>query len=391
MKDSKINNTIPKWVSTLFTIYIFIVALNTMFGGNSQDEIMKRESMLKKREEMGVTIKSIPSENKIELDKILEFQKVQGKVSEYIIEKDILYLTTPKQIYILNINDFKTIFSFEIPEEHISDSGEIIDLLRNENIFNNKAWDFNMKKIEMLLNSPVAEHFCNDILIHDDLVIFSESPYDIMYGKNYKTGKIIWKNDRGYKSGGIKFYGYRNYKYKYNKYKNRYLYENTLKGMVYEFNPKTGEIINEYPYDTYKLINCDTEHEYYMDFKNMEDKEFEKWLEEMWNKTDKGYLYTTYDSRFYFHKNQTTPLWMIEFPDDILETYNYGRYMFLRFSDSVTLLDFDNVDGEVIWSVNFEDGNEEEFIEEFIIHEERLHLLCADGLVRVFDLSKLEK
>jgi hypothetical protein len=246
---------------------------------------------------------------------------------------------------------------------------------------------FDTKKGEILLDYKTEKSWHNTkvdsldrgVLLYDNLVIFSHGHDDATYTINYNTKEFSWKCKRGWKSGTIELY----------RYKDRYLYKNRFDSAFYEFNPKSGAIIGKYSYSLVKLANRDSDKhtDVFIVLESVKDKELRNWLEEGYDRIGKGDIYSIYESRFHFHGQSLTPLWEIEFPNKIEDRHNYGRDMFFNLVDSIVLLELEDKNGKILW--NMKTGYN--LIHRSSIHKDRLYISYEDSSIEVFDLSKLEK
>lgn len=197
---------------------------------------------------------------------------------------------------------------------------------------------------------------------------------------NYNTGEVVWEyGDEIEKCGNFNLY----------KYKGKYLFTNSAERAYYEFEPLTGNIINKYSYGSAGEISNEDQSFYIPKFNNIEDKEFEIWLINqsfnVFGLTGKGYIYTKYGPKFYYHGIDKDLDWMIRLSKEINVTEEYGRYTFLDLYDSVCLLDLEKK--EILWNIDFEVAQPPRFF----TYKNRLYLPGKDGNFKVFDLSKLEK
>jgi outer membrane protein assembly factor BamB len=327
----------------------------------------------------------IPPENKIELDKVWDLE-TEGKIFRKDIQGNTLYAITDKQvIYIIDINTGKLIKSFKakIDEEYPCASISVYEGSIAIN-FSDEIYVLDLESEKVLLNKKVglngAVTINTYIYLYKDLVIYSAIKDNMIYAINYKTGKTVWEFGKELdKRGHFRLY----------KYKDKYFFDNPATDLYYEYDPLTGEILNNYEFKLgEEIANKDLDF-YIPRFDNIEDKEFENWLInntfDVFTLTEKGYMYTKYRNKFYFHGIDSDLDWMIKLPKEISLTYGYGRYTFLDQTNSISLLDLEQK--EIIWNEDFDINDN---ISAFI-YESKLYISTKDERFFVYDLSKLEQ
>lgn len=328
---------------------------------------------------------SLPSKNIVELNELWKF-KGDGRICRHATDDQSLYLQSEiGTYYVIDKDSLNLVKSVKYP---YGDDESFYNLSASNGILaitsEDKVVVFDTKKEEILLDYKIKNSWGTSsldmgVLLYDNFVIFSHGFNETTYAMNYNTGEVAWKHERGWKSGNIDLY----------RYKDRYLYEHTFSDAFYEFNPESGAIIGKYPYDFVNLANPDSDkHVDVVDiFESVEDRELRAWLEGLYGRTEKGDIYSIYKSRLHFHGQSLKSLWEMEFPNEIDSVCNYGRYMFLNLIDSIVLLDLEDGHGEILWNVQTEDN----LIQGCFVHEERLYVSYENATVEVFDLSKLEK
>jgi outer membrane protein assembly factor BamB len=327
----------------------------------------------------------IPQKNKIELDKVWELE-TDGEIYRKAMQGDTLYAIDDKQvIYIIDINTGKLIKSFKakIDEEFscygISAYEDTIAIY-----FSDKIYVLDIESEKVLFNKKVGKNggvtIGYDIYLYKNLVLYPDISDDMIYAINYKTGNIVWEfgKELGDKRGHYRLY----------KYKDRYFFDNPVADLYYEFDPLTGEILNSYEFKLGEEIANKDQDFYIPIFENIEDKEFEHWLInntfDVFTLTEKGYMYTKYRNKFYFHGIDSDLDWMIKLPKEMYLTYDYGRYTFLGQTNSISLLDLEQK--EIIWNEDFDINDN---ISAFI-YESKLYISTSEKYI-VYDLSKLEQ
>jgi outer membrane protein assembly factor BamB len=217
------------------------------------------------------------------------------------------------------------------------------------------------------------------IYLYKDLVIYSALKDNMIYAINYKTGKAAREFGKELdKRGHFRLY----------KYKDKYFFRNPAVASYYEYDPLTGEILNSYEFKLGEEIANEDQDFYIPRFDNVEDKEFENWLInrtfDVFTLTEKGYMYTIWNNKFYFHGIDSDLDWMIKLPKEMYLTYDYGRYTFLDQTNGISLLDLEQK--EIIWNEDFDNKDN---ISAFI-YESKLYISTKDERFFVYDLSKLE-
>jgi outer membrane protein assembly factor BamB len=326
----------------------------------------------------------IPPKNKIELDKVWDLE-TDGEIFREDIQGNTLYAITDEQVIdIIDINTGTLIKSFKakIDEENpcAGISGYEGTIAIN---FLDGLYVLDIESEKVLLNKKVGlngvvtiEH---NIFLYKDLVIYSNIQDDMIYAINYKTGKTVWEFGKELgKRGHFDLY----------KYKDKYFFDNPATDLYYEYNPMTGEILNSYKFKLGEEI-ANVDQDFFIPrFDNIEDREFENWLInrafDVFRLTEKGYIYTEYGNKFYFHGIDSDLDWMIKLPKEMGLTYDYGRYTFLNQTNSISLLDLEQK--EIIWNEDFDNNNR---VSAFI-YESKLYISTKDERFFVYDLSKLE-
>lgn len=368
-----------------YKIFIVIVLLILGFSAIAYFNTINGNNKDIKKEQAERFI--LPKQNKVDLDMLWTF-KIDGEISGYISEGDNLYiLSTKRTLYTVSLSNLKIIDEFKIDTDIFSltydgrltiDKG-VICLHYYPNVV---VVDIKTKRV--LFNQKI-KNIDPDILFYKNILIYNNYNEWTHYGINYITGEVAWKCERGWKSPTISLA----------KYKNKYLYEQSKDKTYYEFSPETGKVINKYPYVT-KDLSEPEKRNYITIFENSVDEDFSRWAQ-YWI-TSKDYYYLIFDdSKFYSYRNELTSFWMIDFKKYILESHEYGRYMVLSLYNKfkhgenelkdIVLLDLENDNRPIIWSMSIED----ETFENCIITNNQLYIGDKYGTVKVFDLSKLEK
>jgi hypothetical protein len=370
-----------EWQVYVFAVILFTLIVMYVITGSIRTENVEREQSIKQKNN---TI-SLPSKNSVELDKIWEFKGIGIMHLHATDEKNLYIQSGYGTYYVIDDNSLNVVKKIEIP---YGDDESFYNLTASNGILattsDDKVVVFDTNKDELLLDYKIKKSWDNirldwGVLLYDDLVIFSYGHDEATYGLNYNTEQLAWKSERGWKTGPIDLY----------RYKDRYLYRHTFSDAFYEFDPKSGAIIGKYPYEFVALNNRDS-HKHTDSFyivKNVKDRELREWLEGFYMKTGKGDVYSVFKSRLHFHGQNLNPLWELEFSNEIEDEYNYGKYMFLNFKDSIVLLELKNDGGEILWTMKTKDN----LIHRIFIHKERLYVSYKDNTIEAFDLSKLDQ
>ncbi|PAB61045.1 PQQ-binding-like beta-propeller repeat protein [Anaeromicrobium sediminis] len=376
-------------------IVVCILVISTVAYVNTNNS---KDRNIKKAQEQKF---ELPKQNIVDLDVLWTF-KIDGEPERYITEGDKLYiLSSTKTIYTVSLSELRIIDEFKIDVD-IDDDGFSYIAIEKGVIALAYGWDSDdifiintktKRTKRVVFNRKFKDRGdASRFLIYNNILMYDGSIYvtgnNATFGMDYTTGKVVWKNDRGFKAGSVDLY----------KYKNKYLY---LKGSTYyEFNPKTGEVLNKYPF----IRKSKDEKNFLVDnvFKNPPDEEFGSWhLRNI--ATSKGYFYTLDNSKFNFYERQLHPIWVIDFEKRISERQEYGRYMVLSLCNNyefkgtklndklikdIVLLDLENTDRPIIWNTGI---HSELWMESIIVVNNQLYTCDKYGTVKVFDLSKLEK